>query len=591
MREEQKNQEKVLAEQNGSEVFIAPALDRAAAFIVDLMILYPIIKIFCSKLIVTLKITYSFQMFVGFFSAAFVLLWTGFLVYLTYQVCLTVLFKKTIGQYFFGIQLKDVNTLKRPDAYVLIQRTLLSFLAVFMAIPFFAILTDEKGRTFYDKITDTLMTSVKTKGQTMRYTMAFHKVLGSFLMFNFLIVLATTSFFLSHNFYSFKSDLASSSKLCEEVTQTYDKWWESGVYESRLEVALALFSAFRIPASCLDQEANFEIGINNQNPLAYLAKGFVASQSNDALALEYFNKVCQVSSTSRPCELVLWINSWPNRHEGEKTQNISELPFYLQIWSLKRDLAKGNMGKFNKDLSDFDVKSGVENFFAEMQVKSSSYLNRPEESDKLLKVLRGSNANVSTFNERICASALAHGCAAFETPNCKSLDIPNSNNSHIKNSYYSCIDEKHNIYTSDRNLKKFYESFKDGELVDLDVVTSILKNNVHSVDVRIAALNKAFLQINNLDYLKQMLADWQNINYRDYVWRMWGEALLSRLSDFEDRTHSFMVFKSLSQEYNENTNLKNIKTRELSRYLQAPEEGRPARVPAARENETPKKGQ
>ncbi|MCO5113299.1 MAG: RDD family protein [Bdellovibrionaceae bacterium] len=560
---ELKNTESKEASPQGA--FLAPALDRVAAAIVDLMVLLPIMKVFSSKLIITLKITYSFQMYIGFLSALFVLAWTAFVLYICYQATSIIIFKRTLGQYFFGIELKEHNTLKRPDAYILILRSLLSFGALCFAIPLFAILTDEKGRTFYDKITDTIMISTKPRGETLRTTMTFHRVLGSFLMFNFLLIIGAVSFFLSSNFYKFKTDLSSSEKLCEEVTNTYDKWWDSGVYESRLEVALALFSAFRVGTPCLDQEANFEIGLNNKNPLAYLAKGFVASQTNDALALEYFNKVCQVSPDSKPCELVLWINKWPNRYEGEKNFHMSENPFYLQIWSLKRDLAKGNMGKFSNDLEEFEVQSGVENFFAEMQMKSAGYLNRPEEYASVLKVLKGNNPSSSTFNERICSSLLAQGCMALQSQNCKSLNIPKSTNSHIKNTYYSCIGEKHNIYTSDITLKKFYEGFADDALVDLDVVKSILKNNSHSADVRLAALNKGFMQINSLDYLKEMLTDWQNMNYRDYVWRMWGEALLSKLSEHDDKTHSFMVFKSLNKEYNESMGLRDIKARDLTK--------------------------
>lgn len=549
-------------------VFLAPVLDRVAAAIVDVMILLPFIKIFCSKFIVTLKITYSFQMYIGFLSAVFVLVWTAFVLYLCYQVCSVVLFKRTLGQYFFGIELRNNETLKRPDAYVVVLRTLLSFLTWFVAIPFFALLTDPRGRTYYDKITDTLMVSTKRQGETVRATMAFHKVLGSFLMFNLLLGFAAISFFLSSNFYQFKTDMASSDMLCDEVTQAHESWWNSGVHESRLEVAMALFSAFNVEASCLDQEANFEIGINNRNPLAYLAKGFVATQSsNDALALEYFNKVCVVSPESKPCELVLWINRWPNKYEGERPFEMTKNPLYLQIWSLKRDLAKGNMGKLSDDLEHFEVRSGVENFFAEIQMKSAGYLNRPNEYANVLKVLRGANPSSSRFNERICSSLLAQGCVALQSQNCRSLDIHHTTNEHIRNAHYACAGEKHNIYTSDLNLKKFYEGFAEGEVVDLDVVTSILKNNNHTVDVRLAALNKGFLQIESLDYLKQMLADWQNVHYRDYVWRIWGEALLSKLSEHNDKTHSFMVFKSLHKEYNESLSLKDIKARDLEKVL------------------------
>lgn len=547
-----------------SSEFIAPVLDRAAAFIVDMMILYPLMKIICSKLIVTMKITYSFQMFMGFSSAFFVTLWTAFTIYLTYQLAMIVFFKRTVGQYFFRIELRQHPNHQRPDSYVVILRTLLSFFTLLIWIPFIAVVTDEKGRTFYDKITDTVMVSLRPSGKAARSAMLLHRLTGSLLIFSFLIVICTVSFLLSNNFYKFKTDMNVSDKFCEEVTQAHDRWWDAGIHESRLEVASALFSAFKIPPSCLEKEVNFELSLNNQNSLAYLAKGFVAMHTNDSLAMEYFGKVCRLDPTGEPCELVVWIQSWPNAYEGEPLKNIKNRSSYLQVWSLRRDLAKGNMSKLADDLLSFDVKNGTENFYAEMQFKSSAYLNRPEESENVLKILAGTNALNSSFNERICASLLAQGCWALSQSACSGLDPAKTTNSHIRNVHYSCTDQNHNVFTDDMDLKKLYFGYKDGGVVDLDVIKNILKNNNHSVDVRMAALNKGFMLIKNPDYLKEMIVDWQNVGQKDFVWRMWGESLISHLSEYGDRTHSFTVFKSLNREYNESTSLKNIKARELT---------------------------
>lgn len=564
---EKKDFKKPSKQQEDQKVFIAPATDRLAAFILDLMILFPVIKIFCSQMVVALKITFTFQLFFGFAAAVFVMLWTALAIYLAYQLTAQVVFRRTIGQYLFKIQLLDSKTLTRPDSYKLILRTLLSFFTVFVGVPLVAVLTDEKGRTFYDKVSDTIMVSKKPQGILSRPTANLHTLAGSVLVFNLLVLTCAVSLFLSKNFYKFKSDLGRTDQLCEQVTNEFDSWWGSGVHESRIEVALALFSATQITPECLKKEIAFELSLNNKNPVAYLANGFLKAASDEVLAMEYFKKSCDLDVHSHACELVLWINSWPESYEGEAKRQIDSLPLYMQVWSLKRDLAKGNMYKLTEDLNQFKVRSGIENFFAEMQFKVSSYLKRPEESKSMLKALSAGHSDTKSLNERVCSSMLSEGCQAFKSSSCQQIQIQESQNEHVKNAYYACHDQNHNIFTKDLNLKKFYNSFKDDKIIDLEVIKSIIKNNKHPIDVRMAALNKGFSIIQSADYLKELTDEWNEVSHRDYVWRLWGEKMMRRFSEVGDGTHSFIVYKSLNKEYNdeEKTADRLMKSRELTK--------------------------
>ena len=530
----------------------APTLDRLAAFIVDSMITIPFFKIFAFKTIQALRLSIGFELTYTIFTSLFNIIWIMFTILMVYQFITYKIFGKTLGQYLFKIQIIHTNSFKPINLFTLIQRNILFYLSFPLIFPFFSVLLEKNGRTFYDKILSTLVVSQRESSSRFRFAFPANKVFSaSLILIGFIFLSGISLLFMTQSF-KFKSDFKNSDQVCEKINRYHSKWSQRDVHETRLEVAIALYSAGELSTKCLNQEINFEVALNNESPEAYFAKALLNAENKD-LAMDYFHQVCQINTRTPICEIVTWITYWPNSFEGEHS-SASEYkkPMLYHVWSIKRNFSKGSIFRLKHNLKSFPVLNGLESFYAEHLMYLNFFKKNTGSIQNILKVAEHSSSKNKNLKEKYCALAVSESCENFKNqPFCLSLDVNKTVDSHLKNMIYSCAQKPNQVFSSQPLKSKFYKKLALKELLQADQMKQLFKNPKESFPFRLAVLNTFLSSVKNHKYLKTTLKDWVEFSEKDYFWRIWGEKLKAKFKISGDTQGVFRIYKTLGQEYKE----------------------------------------
>ena len=530
----------------------APRLDRAAAALVDATIVVTLAKVFAAKAIFTLRVALSFDLDQSLFASIYNILWLTFSVYLIYSALTYRLLGRSVGQAIFS--LKTISTLSQKplDQYTLVLRTFLSFVSLFMVFPIFAVFVNKDGRTFYDKICDTLVITTRTDTKRYNTYIPFDKLIGSSLVLILFVVLSYTSLYFAKNTLKFKADFVKNSKVCRALTDFHQTWVKNKFEESRLDVALALYSAGELSADCLSQEIDFEFSIQNDSPTAFFAKGLISIDS-DTKFIKYFKKACEVDAQSSACLVSSLMSFWPNFYEGEpKAVDFTNHPTFVKVWAIKRLHQKGHILQLADVLSEMRVPTGMEGFYAEHLLRAKYFTGEAKNFEGVLKIAENRNLRERNLNEMYCSIAVSEDCQAFESvQSCKSLNITRQTDSHLQNMYYACNGNSRNIFSSDSKHEKYYLKMAKNEKQLLNDLKSIFMDSSASFALRYSSLNTFFNEVTNFDYLASFKEDWESMSSKDFIWRLTGEKLKSKFNSANELQMSFQVFKKLASEFEE----------------------------------------
>ncbi len=546
----------------------AARLDRLAASVIDFFIVFSVAKVFASKSLLSLKIAFNFDLNYTVFANLFNIVWLSFSVYLLYTVITYRLIGCTLGQYFFSLrivhddptQLKQVPGQKiklvRVSHFTLVLRTILSFLSVLLIFPIFGMFLNPRGKSFFDKVCDTLLITTRKNSTREEYRLPFHRLVGSLLVLAFFSGASLTSMYFMKKSFNFEMDFSNNSKVCQEINSYHNDWNKNGFDESRLDVAVALYSAGELSVECLTKEIDFEFSINSNNPTAYFAKGLLSFENEDSV-IRYFKQACKIDEASAACSVSAWISVWPNFLEGESLLSAenrsSEIePTFYKVWLIKRYHQKGMLLKLSKYLEEFKMRRGLEGFYAENLMRVKLFQEQKTDFDTVLKLIANVGSRDRNLTESFCSVLISDSCQRFQSyPECNSLTLNSSSDSHLLNMKNVCYKNDNKIFASDLKHETFYKLAARQEPYLLSDLKTIFMDTKSKFGIRFATLNRFFDSVNNEDYLNSVKEEWEMESSKDFVWRLVGEKLKNKYITMGDTQKSFEVYKTLTSEFDE----------------------------------------
>ncbi len=183
--------------------------------------------------------------------------------------------RATPGQYFLKIRIDFHESQDLIFLRALSRQLAFWFSFALLGIPFLSVMTNKKRRTFYDRIADVSVVSLKHEFENFTYDLEF-KYWQSFVATLIIFVGFLFSAFIWKSYSRVVARTASFVALkekglfCEEL--------EGLAIDERLPTAVALNFAGQLTDSCLDQEADFVLWRQKSSDysLAYFAKSLTA---------------------------------------------------------------------------------------------------------------------------------------------------------------------------------------------------------------------------------------------------------------------------------------------------------------------------
>ncbi len=533
-----------------AQFYPAPRLDRIAAAVVDGTIIFSVSKVFAAQAIFALRVSSNFNLDQSLFASLFNIIWLTFSVFITYKLVTYKMLGRTLGQMFFSLNISNFSNDRKIDQYTLILRSFLSFLSIFLIFPVISILVNKDGRTFYDKICETVVLTSRSDSKRKNSLLPIDKLLGSSFILIIFAFMSYASLYLSKNTFRFQSDFIKNSRVCSKITDFHKSWTRSKIEESRIDVALALYSAGELSTECLSTEIDFEFSIDPLSSTAYLAKGLLSIE-NDKNFIRYFRKTCELNQDSPACVVASWMSFWPNYYEGEKQiSDFNALPTYARIWAIKRNYQKGNVKRLSDILSKMEVSRGLEGFYTEHLMRVETYNLKNNNFENILKVVENKKLRVRRLTEAYCGIAIGKSCENYnQSSACSTLKINRSTDKYLQNMLYACQGQAQKIFDSESKHEEFYIKFAKKDSYILNDLKSIFMNTESSFPLRFATMNVFFGQVSNPDYLKTVKVDWENQENKDYFWRLIGENLKDKFNSLNDMKSAFLTYKVLSAEF------------------------------------------
>ena len=287
-------------EEPALETRLAAPIDRAAAFVADMILFVPIAAVLISpirKHALEAKLLDQHELWMqSLASTCLVTLIAAIL----YQTVFTAFLGATPGKRFMRlrvISLWEDRKLRPMEAFV---RSVVWCLDVVTLAPLAAVFGNEMRRPLHDRAGDSVVVIESKQKRTKPAgapTLAEMSIASGFqgAVLTVLAILSVTQ--LLHPSVASSELIASleaDGKLCREVSEAHNEWAEG---PTRLNVALALFNAQSLDESCLRQEADFALWNNDEKTLAYLAKGLAEPRDHE-LQEKYFDRACPEAGES-----------------------------------------------------------------------------------------------------------------------------------------------------------------------------------------------------------------------------------------------------------------------------------------------------
>ncbi|MGZ3690970.1 MAG: RDD family protein [Pseudobdellovibrio sp.] len=268
----------------------AQLLDRFFSFVIDYMILTPFVM-FALYIAFNNGFVYArsnplapendfFYALMGVvFVVAFSLIQTFFVS----------VWQATPGQHFLKIRFEFNEPTSLNLLRIFCRQIGFWFSFLLLGIPFLAIMTNERRRTFYDHIADVSVVSIKTEKvffdfeNEFKYWRALSATLTMFFVFLFVSFVWNNYERVVNRVVSF-NEFQSRNYFCPEMT---------GIeFSKRLEVAVAMNLVNQLSDACLDREADFILWKQkyDQYSLAYYAKSLTTE--DEGKEARYLNQAC-----------------------------------------------------------------------------------------------------------------------------------------------------------------------------------------------------------------------------------------------------------------------------------------------------------
>jgi uncharacterized RDD family membrane protein YckC len=298
-----------------------PVTDRFLAFILDFLILSPVVSFFLATTLrdlKTLQITNSE-------SEEAVVIWLAFMVGIVViscglQACFLYFWQATPGQKF--LQLRVISFPPRNDSDTLspgqaLTRTIGWWASTLMlGIPFLEIVGHPFRRGFHERLSDTLVVSLKQEHSDMPLP-AETRYVGTTLWLFFGVLFLIGAMFMAKAYKEALLEGYSTNKAVAAVNFCPALLTDDYKDKKRLDMAIALYISEQVDEDCVRKEAQKVLwGASNEDkPLADLAMAMI-SDNKDEIA-SYHQKACEAGEKSEACAISNYLQSEePNREEA-----------------------------------------------------------------------------------------------------------------------------------------------------------------------------------------------------------------------------------------------------------------------------------
>ncbi len=363
--------------------FKVSLLDRFFSFLIDYLILSPFVSFILFLLFQDpLRYWRSTPSAPEQFSLTLLLAISYVFLFSLLQTFFLYRWRATPGQYYLKISLQFEN-----DETFIFWRSLIRqmgfwFSFLLLGLPWLALLSHTKQKTFYDRLGECQVLS-KKKETTFSDFENEYKFWQSFL--------ATSMCFVGFLFLAF---FYSSYENIEQRTESYRKYAKNKYFckelntiteTSRLQFALAMNLVGQLSDDCLDKEADFVLWKQKKDDvdLAYFAKSM--TEENRETEKKYLKQACQNDLKALGCTLAEAFLKADFNHlyasiKNKKTLLARTLTYELGLILNKDEDQKNNF----KKLADFDTHRMMKKYLiSEILSQQSPNLSRmPASNDK-----------------------------------------------------------------------------------------------------------------------------------------------------------------------------------------------------------------
>ena len=346
--------------------FRASLTDRLFSFLLDYLILTPLVSFL---LLLGFKKEFTIwneNSLTAENQPLFILLACSFLISFSLLQSFFIYFwEATPGQYFLKLRTQNLQNSELNFFKIMIRQLGFWISISFLGLPWLGVLTDPIQRTFYDKLSDTRVVSLKSEQFyfnfefEIKYWRAF---LATVIVF-FSFILAAVGWQhhqkIKNAVYSFQQ-MKSEQFFCDEL--------KSVQLLQRLQTAIALNLVGQLSDRCVDKEADFVLWKMN-NPelksLAYYAKSITESDADHEQ--DYLRQACaEKENQFLGCELAAAFLNYDFNHlysvlgskNQEKTFLVSTFRYELGLILEQKSDEKNNFQK----LKAFDTHDQVKKY-------------------------------------------------------------------------------------------------------------------------------------------------------------------------------------------------------------------------------------
>ncbi len=297
-----------------SVIGLASPKDRLAAFILDGVILLPIIQLFQAPFkrgVLEALLSDSENLASQFrFMNVLVVLFIFFF----YQSIMTYWKGQSLGKMFF--HLKVISYQGNLSFLQCLQRSALLIVEFFtFGWLWSAMFSHPLRRVFHDRSADTLVISTKSPaGLPSRYEVFLSRAMNGFFGFVFLIMTLNLFSATEEKGESIKS-LVFGDEKCEQVKEKFGK---------DIEDLIIVHLERGVSSECLYDLARKKIWKEEDKSLSHFAMA-LALKDSPVESRKYLNEICKIEKQSSLCHLAQWLGKSPSR----KRESVEELQAFL----------------------------------------------------------------------------------------------------------------------------------------------------------------------------------------------------------------------------------------------------------------------
>ena len=325
---------------------MAAPLDRLASFIIDhLIVLSPVIFIFCAPFEKQLKEALLIGNEIQALAAGATLALMTVSILIIYHTVFTHIVGATIGQLVMGLRTQRVWDKKNLGLWNATLRSVVWLTNVmFLGIPTLAVFSDSNRRTWYDRLSDSVVVTIRPRRSLMGPPLYHRSMVQGFFAALFLFM-----FFIGGNLvisnirdYSYTNRLIElleeENVFCRMVGEAQEDWpKEEGKEPNRVNVALGLYFSGDLGIGCLEAEFDSRGFANQEDSTARLAKALIYSDHAELSDL-YLNSVCDLEKTGAAClvsQSMLSLEDGDQARFREKLLSVGDqAPVYAKLWAV-----------------------------------------------------------------------------------------------------------------------------------------------------------------------------------------------------------------------------------------------------------------